>query len=230
MRYVWRSVLLVLVVTGVAPVFGAPPTASGPSLLEQIRAARARPGSAFAALIAANQDFALLRPEELTQSGVPPWLRVLWRKAHPEGRYAADDPTGGYPLVLAEAFEWMRTHQDLQPGIGEEPTSDGGPAKATVSGEQRISGAQPSPRSESDIRIDFSDPQKVIAASNNIAGSGAQAQFYSHGGLDLGRHRVGDHDRRQRQRVGAAHARLQVGGQRRHLELRRHLLRGADER
>jgi hypothetical protein len=34
-------------------------------------------------------------------------------------------------------------------------------------------------RSESDIRINFWNPNKVIAASNHIETSGIQAQFYS---------------------------------------------------
>ena len=29
---------------------------------------------------------------------VPLWLRVYWRKGHPEANYSAADPTGGYPL------------------------------------------------------------------------------------------------------------------------------------
>jgi len=41
----------------------------------------------------------------------------------------------------------------------------------------RISGAASTPRSECDIRVNFTDTQKIIAASNAIGG--AQAQFYS---------------------------------------------------
>lgn len=43
---------------------------------------------------------------------------------------------------------------------------------------QRISGAQTTPRSESDIRVNFADTTKIIAGSNDTSG-GAQAQFYS---------------------------------------------------
>jgi hypothetical protein len=50
---------------------------------------------------------------------------------------------------------------------------------AAISGETRISGAQASPRSTSDIRVNPWDPQKIIAASNSITASGAQAQHYS---------------------------------------------------
>ncbi len=151
-----------------------------PSLDEQLHRDAVRPHSALEALIAANQDFSLLNPEEVKDTiKVPLWLRVLWRRAHPEMTYSAADPTGGYPFVLKEVHEWMVSHQDLIPGV---PEKDSGPdpdRAATVSGERRISGAQTAPRSESDIRVNFWDPMKIIGASNNISGSGMQAQFYS---------------------------------------------------
>ncbi len=158
---------------------GAAP--DGPPLAEQLRADAVQPRSALAALIAANQDFSLLRPEEAKDNlRIPLWLRVYWRKAHPEGVYSASDPAGGYPRVLKEVHAWMVSHQDLVPGPGE---SDSFPAsEATVSGEQRISGAQASPRSQSDIRVNYWDPMKIIAASNNVLAGGAQAQFHSANG------------------------------------------------
>ena len=52
-------------------------------------------------------------------------------------------------------------------------------ADSTVGTNLRSSGAQTSPRSESDIRINYWNPLKIIAASNNISASGQQAQFYS---------------------------------------------------
>ena len=73
----------------------------------------------LAKLIAVNQEFDLLREDEFNDKrGLPPWLRVWWRKAHPEGDYNAVDPTKGYPLVLKEILEWMMTHQDLKAGPG----------------------------------------------------------------------------------------------------------------
>jgi hypothetical protein len=42
----------------------------------------------------------------------------------------------------------------------------------------RISGASTSPRSESDIRLNYGDPSKIIAASNDINNT-TQAQFFS---------------------------------------------------
>src|SRR5213075_622338 len=43
----------------------------------------------------------------------------------------------------------------------------------------RTSGAQTASRSESDIRINYWNPSKIIAASNNIASSGLQGVYYS---------------------------------------------------
>jgi hypothetical protein len=169
------AVLSALVLAG--PALGAP---AWPSLAEQLAADRVPPGSALERLIAANQDFSLLRPGEARDGrGIPLWLRVAWRKAHPRMRYpdTAADPTGGYPLLLDEVHEWMLSHPDLVPGL---PELDSGPERATVESlEQRISGLRTSPRSESDIRINPWDPMKIVGGSNNISGSGAQAQFYS---------------------------------------------------
>src|SRR5207302_133201 len=127
-----------------------------------------------------NQDLGLLRPEEAADSlKLPPWLRVLWRKHHPDGRYLASDPTGGYPLLLRNLHQWMITPQDLQPGKAPAPAPAGAaPKSAGESGEQRISGAQTTARSESTIRVNRSNTQQIVAASNNLAFA-EQAQFYS---------------------------------------------------
>ena len=96
------------------------------------------------------------------------------------------------------------------------------PPKAAVGPNgPRLGPAQTVPRSESDIRINFWNPLKIIAASNNIGGTGQQAQYYSSDGgatwgqsflpldrprllplrsdrrLDLGRHRLVDDHRHQ---------------------------------
>ena len=95
---------------------------SWPTLQQQLNDSKVQAGSALEQLIRAHQDFSLLRLDEMNDKrGLPPWLRVWWRKAHPELKYTADDPTGGYPLVLKEILEWMMTHQNLQPGMGKEP-------------------------------------------------------------------------------------------------------------
>lgn len=143
-------------------------------------------GSALARLIQENQDFSMLRADEAKDlRGLPPWIRVWWRKQHPELTYTQEDPIGGYPLVLKEIWEWMIHHQDLQPAEAEPDVAPGAAAAelegdaAMVSGELRISGPQGTPRSESDIRVNYFDPTKIISASNSIVGGGHQAQFFS---------------------------------------------------
>jgi hypothetical protein len=89
---------------------------SWPSVEEQFAKAKVISGNALDKLIRDNQDFHLLRPEEADDNiGLPPWLRVYWRKQHPEGGYSADDPTGGYPRVLKNIHTWMLANQNLQP-------------------------------------------------------------------------------------------------------------------
>lgn len=154
--------------------------AEWPQLSRQLQAANVRPNTALERLILDNQDFGLLRPEEATDTlGIPPWLRVHWCKRHPDGKFSAADPTGGYPRVLKNMLPWMMAHQDLLASEAPPLAADGDGSKlASVGGNIRISGAQVAPRSESDIRVNFWDPAKIIGASNNI-GSGGQAQFYS---------------------------------------------------
>jgi hypothetical protein len=114
---------------------------------------------------------------------VPLWLRVYWRKAHPEMRV--------YPLVLKEVHEWMVSHPDLPGGISSLPARSEQsnekkkkPPKPTVSvnagPDLRISPAEaPSPRSESDIRINFWNSDQIVSASNDIEGLGSLAISYS---------------------------------------------------
>lgn len=72
-----------------------------PTVEEQLAEAKALPGGTLERFIRANQDFTVLRPEEAHDNlGYPPWLRIYWRTANPEGRYAANDPSGGYPMSL----------------------------------------------------------------------------------------------------------------------------------
>jgi len=153
-----------------ATAFAATTDHGWPTLKAQIQKSHAPAGSALEKLIQENQDFSLLRPEEAYDNlRIPLWLRVHWRKAHPEGNYSAADPTGGYPLVLKEVAEWMEHHPDLRPGRSEAPIP---PQKATAGTNLRVSGAQTVPRSESDIRVNYWNTQKIIGASNNIGGSG----------------------------------------------------------
>jgi hypothetical protein len=145
-----------------------------PTIAGQLAEDGIDPDSALAALILENQDFRMLRAEEAKDTiGLPPWLRVYWRKAHPELTYSADDPTGGYPRVLNEIYEWMVHHQDLKRGPREADVAPG--PKVALS----ISAGSTGARSESDIRIDYWHPTRIIAASNAIISGGAQAQYYS---------------------------------------------------
>lgn len=73
------------------------------SLDEQLRAARARPGSALEALIRQNQDFSVLKGES-PRFDLPPWLRVYWRRAHPGST--------GYPLAIHRIHSWLLNNQD----------------------------------------------------------------------------------------------------------------------
>jgi hypothetical protein len=85
-----------------------------PSIEEQLAASKVAKGSALEKLIRDNQDFEMLRPEEAHDNlELPPWLRVYWRKLHPGAPYTG--PGGGYPLSLADLYEWMVDHQDLSP-------------------------------------------------------------------------------------------------------------------
>lgn len=163
-----------------------------PTLAEQLAKGKVQPGSALEQLIKDNQDFGMLRLDEAgDKRGLPPWIRVWWRKAHPELVYSSADPTGGYPLVLKEIVEWMEHHQDLKPAAAEPPvpppSNNPNSPEATITGEQRISGAQTTPRSESDIRVNYFDTMKILSGSNAIVSSGHQAIFYStDGGTNWG--------------------------------------------
>jgi hypothetical protein len=178
-----------------------PPQAGGPkfpSLDDQLKKAHVKNGSALDKLIRDNQDFSKLKSKDADDTIVPPWLKVYWRKGHSDVNYDNDnDKSGGYPLVLKEVLEWMMTHQDFKPGNsdasmspgtgfgdhddedGDRPKRHAGTLAATPGTNVRSSGAQTASRSESDIRINYWDPTKIIAASNNIGGSGTQGMYYS---------------------------------------------------
>jgi len=171
--------LSALSIGGLKAVGGTTPV--WPAVENQLARDHVLPGTALEKLIRANQDFSLLRPEEANDKLIIPlWLRVNWRKAHPEGTFTADDPTGGYPLVLREVAEWMVTHQNLQapPDALDVPTG----RAATAGANLRISGAKTSPRSESAITINVDNPTQILGASNAISSAGTQAIFFSSNG------------------------------------------------
>src|SRR5689334_13296800 len=96
----------ILAVALAGAAFAAPRQHAWPTADQQLKAGRVQPGSALEKLILNNQDFQMLRAEEAHDNiQAPLWLRVWWRKAHPEGNYSAADPTGGYPHVLKEVAD-----------------------------------------------------------------------------------------------------------------------------
>ncbi len=170
----------ILAVALAGAVFAAPRQQRWPTIDQQLKASRVQPGTALEELILSNQDFQMLRAEEAHDPiQVPLWLRVWWRKAHPEGDYPAADPTGGYPRALREVAEWMTLHQDLVPDRADDDAWAPGNEKTTVGPNVRIS---PQSGGGPDIRLDFWDTSKILAADNNIGGSGQQSQYYSSSG------------------------------------------------
>jgi hypothetical protein len=102
------------------------PQGPWPSIEEQLRESRVKPGTALEDLIRQNQDFSMLRPEEARDLlRIPLWLRVHFRKNHPELEFKPGDPTGGYPLALRDIYVWMIEHQDLKPEEGEQRPGGG---------------------------------------------------------------------------------------------------------
>ena len=88
-----------------------------PSLQEQLAAVKPSGGSALEKLIQNNQDFSLLDPQEAQDSyDLPLWLRVYWRKAHPELTHPKINPGAAYPDVLHTIHARMLANHDL-PGI-----------------------------------------------------------------------------------------------------------------
>jgi hypothetical protein len=89
-----------------------------PSLGEQLSALQVKRGSALETLIKSNQNFEMLRPEEARDDlGFPLWLRVYFRKSHPEIDFSGGHV--GYPLILKEVLGFMLRHQDQPEGGGE---------------------------------------------------------------------------------------------------------------
>lgn len=182
-----RLLLSILLVLAGLPVAG--PAAAGtsgdarwPSLQEQIAAERAPAGSALARLIAENQELGLLRPAEAhDKMGLPPWLRVLWRKQHPGAEFLASDPTGGYPLLLKEVHEWMASHPDLLPGDAARPAGEfqeKGEKAVEAGPDERLSEEDLAIRAESDIRVNYWDPNRIVSSANNLF-KGRMSMYYS---------------------------------------------------
>ena len=106
-----------------------------PSLEEQLVESRVVHGSALERLIAEHQDFAMLRPAEAEDNQpVPAWLRVYWRKLHPDADYSGESISGGYPLLLRDLHQWMVEHQDLEPPPGDVPDDTARPPRGGSKG------------------------------------------------------------------------------------------------
>jgi hypothetical protein len=79
-----------------------------PTVNDQIRQTGAPSGSELEKMIRENQDFDLLAPEELDDAyPIPLWLRVAYRKQHPEIVFPAKNPGGAYPEVLSQVYRRM---------------------------------------------------------------------------------------------------------------------------
>lgn len=101
---------------GSEPEGSKPEPRNWPSVDEQLRHGGVVHGSELEKLIRANQDTSVLRPGESEDDGIdlPLWLRVHYRKNHPEVPPAPAGPVGDYPEALENLHEWMKSHQDLR--------------------------------------------------------------------------------------------------------------------
>jgi len=98
-----------------------------PTIKDQIESAKAPKGSALEKLIRANQDFEFLHPEEFADEyPVPLWLRVAWRKQHPEVQLPAKNPGAAYPEVLSQAYRRMVANPNDAWGPNAAPTRKDG--------------------------------------------------------------------------------------------------------
>ncbi len=108
-------------------------TENWPSVEEQLAGSRAPAGSALEQLIRDNQDVSILPPHEEDPMGLPVWLKVWWRKEHPE----IDESNGlvAYPLILERIWELMRHNPDNPLGLPPEPDKKPRRAKSPKTGE-----------------------------------------------------------------------------------------------
>lgn len=103
-----------------------------PSIEEQLHASKVTRGSALEKLIRDNQDFDLLSSQEAhDDAGLPPWLRVYWRKSHPDEQRSTVNPGASYPDVLYTIYTWMLSHQDLSWSKQTRPAASGGKGEGT---------------------------------------------------------------------------------------------------
>ena len=101
-----------------------------PTVADQIKQTGARPTSALAKLIRENQDIELLHPDELADTyPAPLWLRVAWRKQHPEIAMPAKNPGAAYPEVLSQIYKRMVANPDQPWGPNATPATAQSPRR-----------------------------------------------------------------------------------------------------
>src|SRR6185295_5560520 len=81
-------------------------------------------------------------------------------------------------MALAMPCSLAAASGPVSPAPPPELAEDGIGKSALVGSDLRISGAQISVCLTSDVRVNFWDPLKIVAATNNFAGTSAD-QFYS---------------------------------------------------
>ena len=107
----------------------------------------------------------------------------LWYRAYLRERFPAL-PTSGpyqYPRVAAQILEWMAAHQDFVVPPPQPPgrSSQRGPARLAVVGSNVNVSNVNEINSESFVAVNYADPGRLVAASNNVSGSGRQKMFFS---------------------------------------------------
>ncbi len=161
---VTAALLLAVVCLATDSGGGQPPPPGG-------QAEKVRPGTALAKLVAEVQQHpaAKIAAAVMTNTGhrirsdIPTWLRAHYVRNHGHVLVAANapDPTGGFPLALDSLYVWMLRNQDLQPPPAPKVLA----AAAVMVGQNlRISGQNSTPRSESDIRINFNNPRAILSS------------------------------------------------------------------
>jgi len=111
------------------------------------------------------------------QSPLPFWFRAYLRDQ------LQNLPTTGqyqYPRVADQILEWMLAHPNLPSGEQKASTRLNRTAAIPLPSGTNVNLTNFDERnSESSIAVDYANPLFVVAASNNIATSGHQKQFYS---------------------------------------------------
>jgi hypothetical protein len=147
-----------------------------PPIDTQLQADDIDADSILARVVRQSQDAELLCDSEFDDHlGIPLWLRINWRKGHPEDHFRCDDPGYGYPRVLYEAYGWLVRHQDLKPSHTRAVLNETGRSFNPYQAGS-ITMAISTPHIESDVKINPANPMQVIAASNTEQN---QAEFSS---------------------------------------------------